>query len=58
MTLRVPFAVKEDVAVRVPNVAVPPVKEERVAVTALSNVVKKLDEVALVSVAPPVTESP
>ena len=34
----------------VPKVAEPPVREEMVAVTALSNVAKKLEEVALVLV--------
>ena len=50
VTLNVPLEVKEEVAVRVPIVALPPVKEERVAVTAFKRVAKKLEEVALVLV--------
>ena len=49
-TVRVPLEVREDVAVIDPKVAVPPVKEEIMPVTALNSVAKRLDEVALVLV--------
>ena len=51
MTESVPLEVSEDVAVRLPPVIVPPVKEVINPVTALREVVKKLEDVALVSVA-------
>ena len=50
MTLKVPFEVNDDVAVRDPKVAVPPVREEIMPVTALNNVAKRLEEVALILV--------
>ena len=48
MTKSVPLETRDEVAVRVPNVAVPPVREEIVAVIALKRVVKMLEEVAFV----------
>ena len=50
VTERVPFEVKDEVAVILPNDALPPVNEEIVAVTALRSVVKKFVDVALVVV--------
>lgn len=49
-TESVPLLVKEEVAVMVPSVALPPVREEMSAVTEVSSVVKKLLEVAFVVV--------
>ena len=50
VTLKVPLEVKEEVAVTDPIVALPPVREEMVAVTAFKSVAKKLELVALVLV--------
>ena len=57
VTLRVPLDVRDDVAVRAPPVIDPLVSVEKVAVIAFKSVAKKLDEVAFVSVVPPVTVS-
>ena len=51
MTERVPLEVRDDVAVILPIVAVPPRSVEIPEVTALKVVAKRLEEVALVKVA-------
>ncbi len=56
--MSVPLAINDEVAVTDPMVALPPVSEEIPEVIALKILAKKLDEVALASVAPPVTERP
>ena len=58
VTERIPFAESDEVEVRVPKVAVEPVREEIVEVIALRIVEKKFVLVALVRVVFPVTESP
>ena len=50
VTARVPLDVRDEVAVTDPIVALPPVREEMVAVTAFKSVAKKLELVALVLV--------
>jgi len=47
-TVSVPLDVKDEVAVIVPIVAVPPVRDEMNPVTVLNSVAKRLEEVALV----------
>lgn len=49
-TSRVPLDTRDEVAVREPNVADPPVREEIAPVTALSKVEKRLVEVLLVEI--------